>query len=142
MYCAGVLCIYLWLIAPTAAPRNVTALSVHSSSLLVSWLPPLLINHNGNLTGYAASYSRVGSNNVHSVQLSANVTMYKITQLIPSTEYRIQVACIIVNGTDPFSAYIEVLSGDNSKFILTIISILILLYMLSILWQWKECWRG
>ena len=66
---------------------------------------------------------------MHSVQLSANVTMYKITQLIPSTEYRIQVACIIVNGTDPFSAYIEVLlSGDNSKFILTIISILILLY--------------
>ena len=51
------------------------------------------------------------------VQLLVNVTMYKITQLVPSTEYRIQVACINVNGTGPFSDYIEVLSGDNSKFI-------------------------
>ena len=82
----------------------------------MSWLPPLLIDHNGNLTGYTVSYSRVGSNNVHSVQLLANVTMYKITQLVPLTEYRIQVACINVNGTGPFSDYIKVLSGDNSKF--------------------------
>ena len=104
-------------IAPTAAPRNVTALSVNPSSLLVSWLPPLLVDHNGNLTGYTVSYSRVGSNNVHSVQLSANVTMYKITQLVPSTKYRIQVACININGTGPFSVYIEVSSGDNSKLI-------------------------
>ena len=94
-----------------------TALGVDPSSLLVSWLPPLLIDHNGNLTGYTVSYSRVGSNNVLNVQLLANVTMYKITQLVPSTEYRIQMACINVNGTGPFSDYIEVLSGDNSKFI-------------------------
>ena len=73
-------------VAPTAVPHNVTALSVDPSSLLVSWLPPLLIDHNGNLTGYTVSYSRVGSNNVHSVQLLANVTMYKITQLAPLTE--------------------------------------------------------
>ena len=85
----------------------------------MSWLPPLLIDHNGNLTAFTVSYSRVGSNNVHNVQLLANVTMYRITQLVPSTEYRIQVACINVNGTGPFSAYIEVLSGDNSKFILS-----------------------
>ena len=85
----------------------------------MSWLPPLLIDHNGNLTGYTVSYSKVGSNNVHSVQLLANVTMYKITQLVPSTEHRIQVACINVNGTGPFSDYIEVLPGDNSKFVLT-----------------------
>ena len=102
-------------IAPTAAPRNVTGIRANPSSILVSWLPPLLIDHNGNLTGFTVLYRIVGSDIVQSVQLFANVSLYKITQLTPSAKYIIQVACINGNGTGPFSSSIELLSGDNSK---------------------------
>lgn len=110
-----ILCIYIQL-APSAAPHNVTAVSVRPSSLLVSWLPPLLIDHNGDLTGFRVSYGKVGSRRLQSVQLSANVTMYTISQLIPSTEYRVRVACINSNGTGPFSVSVKMSSGNDSKF--------------------------
>ena len=79
--------IYNFIIVPSAAPRNVTALSMDPSSLLVSWLPPLLIDYNGDLIGFTILYKKVGSNVVHSVQLSTNITVGEINQLIPSTKY-------------------------------------------------------
>lgn len=104
-------------IDPSAAPQNVTALSANPSSVFVSWIPPPLIDHNGDLTSFTLLYSKIGSKNEHRVQLSANVTTYKIIQLIPSTKYRIKVACNNVNGSGPFSGPIKVFSGNNSKFI-------------------------
>ena len=104
-------------LVPSNSPRNVTALSVNPSSLFISWLPPLLIDHNGHLTAFTILYKQVNSDNVLTVHLSANVTMYKITQLVPSTKYKVQVACTNVNGTGPFSAPVRTLSGDNSKFV-------------------------
>ena len=124
------LCVYSYVcniifdqIAPTAAPRNVTGISANPSSILVSWLPPLLIDHNGNLTGFTVLYSRGGSNIVQSVQQFANVSVYKITQLIPSAEYLIQVACVNDNGTGPLSSSLKVLSGDNSKWLCVYVSV-------------------
>lgn len=105
----------VWSLAPSASPRNVTAVSVDPSAISVSWIPPLLIDHNGDLTGYRLLYSEADSNNVQHVLLLPNVTMYEITQLIPSTEYRVLVACINANGTGPFSASITVLSRNDSK---------------------------
>ena len=81
----------------------------------MSWIPPLLVDHNGDLTGYTLLYSKVDSDNVKTVQLLPNVTMYEITQLVPSTEYTVQVSCINANGTGPFSTSIIVLSGSDSK---------------------------
>ena len=78
-------------------------------------MPPLLIDHNGQLTGFMLTYSKMGSSNTHSVQLASDTTAYSINQLIPSTMYRVQVACVNVNGTGPYSAFVDMLSGDDSK---------------------------
>ena len=95
----------------------------------MSWIPPLLVDHNGDLIGYTLLYSKVDSNDVQSVQLLPNVTMYEITQPVPSTEYRVWVSCINVNGTGPFSTTITVLSESDSKLSVVIIIILCVCYM-------------
>ena len=86
---------------PSSPPGNVTVIGVNSRTLMVSFSPPPIIDHNGQLTGYVIQYNRVGSRDVK------NVTTTKTTILLPLLDkfvnYSVTVAAVNGNGTGPFS---------------------------------------
>ena len=77
---------------PSSPPQNVTVASVDPASLMVTWQPPPLIDQNGPLTEYAITYQRIGYLDVMNV--SVNVTHFKISGLSPFVNYSVSVAAI------------------------------------------------
>ena len=78
--------------------------SVNSTSLVVSWQPPPLIDHNGPITGYVIQYTRVGSSTVISENVNSNTaTQYTISKLVALVNYSVTLAAVNINGTGPFS---------------------------------------
>ena len=43
---------YRFFTVPSSSPRNVMVTTVNPASLIVSWQPPPVIDHNGPLTGH------------------------------------------------------------------------------------------
>ena len=68
---------------------------------MVSFNPPPIIDHNGQLTGYAIRYNRVGSGVTKSV--TTTTTTIFISGLDKFVNYSVTVASMNVNGTGPFS---------------------------------------
>ena len=87
---------------PSSPPRNVTVESHNPASLMVSWQLPVQRDRNGPISGYVIQYTRVGSNNMMSVNVT-NGTTHTISGLVPSVNYSVIVAAMTVNGTGPFS---------------------------------------
>ena len=100
--------------APSSPPQNVMVASFDPSSLMVSWQPPPAIDHNGPITGYVINYTRVGSSDMMSVNVTSG-TVYTISELVTYVIYSVTVAAMNVNGTGPFSNSIVELSGEASE---------------------------
>ena len=76
--------------------------SVNTSTLMVSWQPPPVIDHNGVLTSYMIHYTIVDSNNVTN-NIITNGIKYMISGLVKDVDYSVRVAAMNSNGTGPFS---------------------------------------
>ena len=100
--------------APSSPPLNIMVTSVDPASLMVAWQPPPPIDHNGPITGYVIRYTRVGSSDMMSVNVTS-VTAYTISGLPASTEYSVTIAAMNVNGTGPFSIPVEGRSGEDRE---------------------------
>ena len=87
---------------PASSPHNITVTSINPASLGVSWNPPLKIHHNGLITGYVIQYTRVGSSDTMSVNVTSGTT-HTISRLAVLTQYSVIMAAMTVNGTGPFS---------------------------------------
>ena len=87
---------------PSSPPQNITVRSVNPASLMVSWQPPPMINHNGPITGHVINYTRVGSSDVISVNVNSGTT-HTNSGLVGYVDYSVIVAARTVNGTGPFS---------------------------------------
>ena len=92
----------LYSAVPSSSPRNVMVESVNPASLMVSWQPPIKRNRNGPITGHVIQYTRVGSSDMMSVNVT-NGTTHTISGLVAYVNYSIIVATMTVNGTGPFS---------------------------------------
>ena len=84
---------------PSSPPQNVMVTSVNPASLMVSWDPPPMIDHNGLIT-YMIQYTRDGTSDMMNVNSG---TMQRISGLVAYVEYSVRVAARTVNGTGPFS---------------------------------------
>ena len=99
---------------PSSPPQNVMVTSVNPASLMVSWDPPPMIDHNGPIT-YRIQYTRAGTSDMMSVNVN-NGTTYTISGLVAFVDYSIIVAARTVNGTGPISGPPVVQrSGEDSK---------------------------
>jgi len=98
---------------PSSPPLNVMVTSVNPASLMISWLPSLEINRNGQITGYVIQYTSAGSNDM-SINVTSR-TAYIILGLIPLVNYSVIVAAMNVNGTGPFSNPVVQRSGESGK---------------------------
>ena len=100
---------------PSSPPQNVMVTSIEPALLMVSWQPPMQINHNGQITDYVINYTRVGSNDMNETVISETTTTYTISKLVAYVNYSVTVAAVNVNGTGPFSSPVVQLSGENSE---------------------------
>ena len=101
---------------PSSPPQNVMVTSVNPASLMVSWQPPLEINHNGMITGYTIQYTRTDMNNIMSVNVnSTSGTTHTISRLVAYVDYSIIMAAVNVNGTGPFSNAVIKRSGQDGE---------------------------
>ena len=96
---------------PSSPPQNVTVISVNPASLMVSWDPPPMIDHNGPIT-YMIQYTGSGASDMMNVNSGTNQT---ISGLVAFIDYSVTVAARTVNGTGPFSNAVVGRSGEDSK---------------------------
>ena len=87
---------------PSSSPRDVMVDSRNPASLMVSWKLPLKRHHNGPITGHVIQYTRVGSSDMMSVNVTSGTT-HTISGLVAYVNYSVIVAAMTVNGTGPFS---------------------------------------
>ena len=100
---------------PSSPPRDVMVKSRDPASLRVLLQPPLEINHNGPITGYMIRYTRVGSSDMMSMNVTSG-TRRTLSGLVAYVNYSVIVAAMTVNGTGPFSDPPVVgRSGEGSK---------------------------
>ena len=107
----------------SSPPLNVMITSVNPASLMVSWQPPLDIDHNGPITGYVIQYTRVGTSNIMSENVNSGTT-HTISGLVAYVNYSVVVAAMNVNGTGPFSNPLIETSGEDSECVLINLMIL------------------
>ena len=80
--------------------------SHNPASLNVSWRVPVQRDCNGPITGYVIQYTRVGSSDMMSVNVTGETngtTVMTISGLVAYVNYSVIVAAMTVNGTGPFS---------------------------------------
>ena len=88
----------LWLLftlAPSAPPLNLSAMVINSSSVHLSWLPPMENQRNGNIRHYI-----IGVIELHTGRkfpLSSTNTTFIYPQLHPAYAYHFSVAAVTVD---------------------------------------------
>ena len=78
----------------------------------MSFNPPPIIDHNGQLTGYVIRYNRVGSSDTTYVTSKYTRTTISLSKLDEFANYSVTVAAVNVNGTGPFSDPVVQATGN------------------------------
>ena len=99
---------------PSSPPQNIMVTSVDPASLIVSWDPPPMIDHNGPITSYVIQFTRVESSDILSVTINSGTT-HTISGLVAYADYSVTVAAMNVNGTGAFSNLVVGRSGEDSE---------------------------
>ena len=87
---------------PSSPPQDVVVDSHNPASLNVSWQLPPNEDRNGPIIGYVIQYTRIGSSDMISVNVTSGTT-HTISGLVAYVNYSVIVAAMTVNGTGPFS---------------------------------------
>ena len=121
---------------PSSPPQNIMVTSVNPASLMVSWDPPPMIDHNGPIT-YMIQYTRVGSSDMMSVNVNSGTT-HAISGLVAFVDYSVTVAAVNVNGTGPFSNPPVVgRSGEDSKLTILLAYTFCIMFRLNLPYSFK-----
>ena len=100
---------------PTGQPTNVSATPVNSTSVTISWDPPLPAIQNGIIIAYAINLTTVGgSGNVS--QYSSDSNNITVWLLHPFTTYIYTVAAQTSVGTGPFTNNFTVMTLEDGMF--------------------------
>ena len=94
--------------APSAAPQNVTAMAVDSTSISVSWSLPPLADRNGIIVGYNITYPDI------EIELFTTELSIVISDLQPFTNYNVSVRAFTVASGPPGSATVRTDSAGES----------------------------
>ena len=97
-------------------PKDVVVTGKDPASLNVSWKLP--VEGPGSITGHVIQYTRVGSSDIGSINVTSGTT-HTIPGLVANVEYSIRVAAVNDTGAGEFSEAVICTSGEDSKFIET-----------------------
>ncbi|XP_078673592.1 uncharacterized protein LOC144912337 isoform X2 [Branchiostoma floridae x Branchiostoma belcheri] len=95
-----------------SSPRNLTAETVSSTSIRLTWLPPVL--HAADVTEYVVRYLAYGTNTFQqTTHLATNGTSVVLGSLVPNATYQFQIAARSPNGTSlPSEPVVQTTAGD------------------------------
>ena len=110
--------------------------SHNPASLNVSWQPPIQRDRNGPITGYVIQYTRVGSSDMMSVNVTSGTT-HTIPELVAYVDYSVIVVALTVNGIGPFSNPPVVgRSGEDGEFKLaTLLDVCVVCMNYCVAWE-------
>ena len=104
------------LAVPSDSPTSITVSRSTSTTITVQWGEVECIDRNGEIAGYSVRYSGGGSTDTRFVS-GGDTRQATISELIPFTEYTIEVAPVNNEGTGPYSvSIIRVTQGANVSF--------------------------
>ena len=90
---------YLTITAPSGPPQQLQVLSVTSTNVTLSWVPPSLQQQNGVIRNYTVNICHPKTDNCWS-ELSGN-TQYTVSELHPFYTYLINVAATTIDSGPP-----------------------------------------
>ena len=98
--------------APVSSPRNVAATSITSTSFVLSWIPPVDEDVNGEITGYTVSV--IVGDTQESFEYNTTETNITLNQLHPFYTHHCSVTCITI-ASGPYSNPIDVQTLQDGK---------------------------
>jgi len=103
---------------PSAPPQDITCTSPSSTSILVSWAPPLLEFQNGVITGYSIQYSTTEGNKMSKRVdgVPPESSSYLLENLEKWTEYGITVRAQTEAGDGPESLQLLIRTEEDGMF--------------------------
>ena len=104
---------------PEAPPRNVTITVLSSTSVQLSWEPPIPTAHNGILRTYRILIVNNNNNNNNNdnsaILVDSSVTTHNISNLTPFTNYSFQVRAENNAGVGPYSEAVNVTTLQDGE---------------------------
>lgn len=91
--------------APNGSPQNAAVAVLDSNTVECSWLPPLVEEVNGVVTGFIIRVT--GQDSDEMIELQTNGTNLQIESLHPFYSYVFTVAAVTEAGTGPFSPVVH-----------------------------------
>ena len=109
VHTAAILCLASCVtLVPSGLPLNITATTISSSKISVSWETLPAIDNNGIITEYEVQYNQTVAVESHpptaSVMVPANQTTVVLTGLGAGLQYSVTVRAFTVQGPGPFSS--------------------------------------
>ncbi|KAL7046588.1 hypothetical protein ACKWTF_002648 [Chironomus riparius] len=98
---------------PSEEPSNITVEATSSTSISIRWEAPPPEHRNGPITGYKMKYRKVKKSGIQTETTPGNVRFYELTNLEKMSAYQIKIAAMTINGTGPFSDWINVETYAN-----------------------------
>ena len=102
---------------PSASPQAVSILSTSSHSFTMRWDPLPKRQQNGEIVSYEVQYREEGSSSTV-VNDTTQGIVYTAEDLTTDRVYQFRVAATTVNGTGPFSDWIDVAIISTGKIII------------------------
>ncbi|XP_077201127.1 receptor-type tyrosine-protein phosphatase delta isoform X29 [Paroedura picta] len=93
---------------PSGFPQNLHAESATSSSVLLTWQPPILSERNGNITKYTLLYRDINvAHHPTEVPIVPADTIMTLSSLKPDTTYDVKIRAYTSKGPGPYSPSVQ-----------------------------------
>ena len=113
----------MYFTVPTGPPQNIALTDVTSTSLNISWNPPLFSERNGLIIRYDITFEELPTNNITKYNTSDN-SIY-ITNLHPYYNHSFICSAATIIGSGPLSSKdIFLTSEDGTSFVISCVIIL------------------
>ena len=96
---------------PDAPPQNLTINVLSSTSVQLSWEPPIQTTHNGILR----TYHILVVNNNSDILVDSSVTTHNISNLTPFTRYSFQIRAENNAGVGPYSEAVNATTLEDGE---------------------------
>ena len=107
-------------VAPSGYPQNLSAVPTSSSSLLLTWQPPLPAERNGEIVLYTINVTIVESG--EEFQLTSLVANLSLSSLRPYYTYTFAIAASTVIGEGPFSLLFTIRMPEDGTWRISMIA--------------------
>ena len=99
---------------PTASPQSIQAMIMNSSTVLITWLPPIPEHWNGIITAYNVNVFFDNNDTVPQEYTTSSLTV-TLVGLHPFSTYVVVVAAKTDVGRGPFSSGLRIHTPEDGK---------------------------